>query len=69
MFSKRMRQKLMEAKNQQQSQVEQQKQIEQAQQQAQQQGAKKKWVLPVVIVGSLAVVGTIVFFIVKKRNQ
>jgi folylpolyglutamate synthase/dihydropteroate synthase len=51
-----------------QKQAEQQKQVEQAQQQAQQQGAKKKWVLPVVIVGSLALVGTIVYFVIKKRK-
>jgi folylpolyglutamate synthase/dihydropteroate synthase len=48
---------------------EQQKAQEQAQQKAQQEAAKKKWVLPVVIVGSLAVIGTIVFFVIKKRQQ
>jgi hypothetical protein len=29
---------------------------------------KKKWILPVVIVGGVAVVGTILYFVLRKRN-
>jgi hypothetical protein len=46
----------------------QQEELEQKQQEAEK-SSKKKWVLPVVIVGSLAVIGTIVFLVIKKRNQ
>jgi hypothetical protein len=63
MFTRKQRERFL-AKQQTQQQAEQQKQVEQAQQQ----GNKKKWVLPVAIIGGVAVIGTILYFVLRKHK-
>jgi hypothetical protein len=58
MFSKRMREKLLAQKQQQEVQQKQQESATRP---------KRKWVLPVAIVGGVAIVGTILYFVLRKK--